>query len=71
MDESAYVAQSYYADLLLEGRRDDPAWLDYAGYDLPPLAKYLVGIALRAGGPSPPGPVGGARPGMPTRAAGS
>jgi hypothetical protein len=50
VDESAYVAQSYFADLFLEGRRDDPAWLTYAGFDLPPGAKYVVGIALRAGG---------------------
>jgi 4-amino-4-deoxy-L-arabinose transferase-like glycosyltransferase len=55
-DESAYVAQSFYADLLLDGRRDDPAWLDYAGIDLPPGAKYLVGLALRAGGFSRHGP---------------
>ena len=50
MDESAYIAQSFYADLLLDGRRDDPAWLDYGAYDLPPLPKYLIGIALRSGG---------------------
>ncbi len=49
-DESAYVAQSYFADLFFEGRRDDPAWLAYAAIDLPPGAKYLVGLALRAGG---------------------
>jgi hypothetical protein len=54
-DESAYVAQSFYADLFLEGRHDDPAWLDYAAVDLPPLTKYLVGIALRAGGYARPG----------------
>ncbi len=50
VDESAYVAQSYFADLFLDGRRDDPEWLSYAAFDLPPGAKYLVGIALRAGG---------------------
>jgi 4-amino-4-deoxy-L-arabinose transferase-like glycosyltransferase len=55
VDESAYVAQSFYADLFLEGRRDDPAWLDYAAVDLPPLAKYLVGVALRVGGYPRPG----------------
>ncbi len=55
VDESAYVAQSYYADLLLQGRRDDPAWLEYPAYDLPPLAKYLVGFALRLGGFARPG----------------
>lgn len=56
VDESAYVSQSYFADLFLEGRRDDPAWLDYPAVDLPPLAKYLVGFALRAGGFRRPGP---------------
>ncbi len=50
MDESAYVAQSFYADLLLSGNFNDPAWLEYAGYDLPPLPKYLIGIALKIGG---------------------
>jgi Dolichyl-phosphate-mannose-protein mannosyltransferase len=55
VDESAYVAQSFYADLFLEGRHDDPAWLDYAAVDLPPLTKYLVGFALRAGGYARPG----------------
>jgi 4-amino-4-deoxy-L-arabinose transferase-like glycosyltransferase len=56
VDESAFYAQSFYADLLLEGRRDDPAWLDYGGYDLPPLPKYLIGFALRVGGYRRPGP---------------
>jgi hypothetical protein len=55
VDESAYVAQSFYADLFLEGRHDDPAWLEYAAFDLPPLTKYLVGFALRAGGYPRPG----------------
>jgi 4-amino-4-deoxy-L-arabinose transferase-like glycosyltransferase len=56
VDESAFYAQSFYADLLLEGRRDDPAWLDYGGYDLPPLPKYLIGLSLRIGGYRRPGP---------------
>ena len=60
IDESAYVSQSFYTDLLIEGRRDDPAWLDYAGYDLPPGAKYLVGLALRVGGYSRFGPAAAA-----------
>ncbi len=50
VDESAYLSQAFYADLFFDGRRDDPAWLEYAGYDLPPLPKYLIGLALRAGG---------------------
>jgi 4-amino-4-deoxy-L-arabinose transferase-like glycosyltransferase len=57
MDESAYIAQSFYADLLLDGRKDDPAWLSYAGFDIPPLPKYLVGISLRLGGYSRPSPL--------------
>ncbi len=46
-DETAYVAQSYYFDLLMNGRRDDWAWLEYHAYDLPPLPKYVFGAALR------------------------
>ena len=38
------------------GQWDDPAWLTYAGYDLPPLPKYLVGFALRIEGYRRPGP---------------
>jgi 4-amino-4-deoxy-L-arabinose transferase-like glycosyltransferase len=56
VDESAFYSQSFYADLLLEGRRDDPAWLDYGAYDLPPLPKYLIGLSLRIGGYRRPGP---------------
>ena len=44
MDESAYISQSFYADLLREGRWNHPAWLDYAACDLPPLPKYLIGL---------------------------
>ena len=55
VDESAYISQAFYADLLIDGRRDDPAWLDYAGYDLPPLPKYLIGVALRLEGHRRPG----------------
>lgn len=50
VDESAYVAQSYFADLLIEGKRDDRRWLEYPAIDLPPLPKYLIGLALRARG---------------------
>jgi len=56
-DESAYYSQSYFAAILAEGRRDDPAWLDYPAYDLPPLPKYLIGAALTAGGYRLPTPV--------------
>jgi 4-amino-4-deoxy-L-arabinose transferase-like glycosyltransferase len=55
-DESAYISQSFYADLLLDGERNDPAWLSYAGYDLPPLPKYIIGFALKAQGYRRPGP---------------
>jgi 4-amino-4-deoxy-L-arabinose transferase-like glycosyltransferase len=47
-DESAYVSQAYFLDLLFQ--RDDPRWLEYPAYDLPPLPKYLIGISLRLGG---------------------
>lgn len=49
-DETAYVAQSYYLDLLMSGRRDDWAWVEYHAYDLPPLPKYAFGAALHAAG---------------------
>jgi 4-amino-4-deoxy-L-arabinose transferase-like glycosyltransferase len=55
VDESAYLSQSFYADLWLTGKWDDPAWLSYAGYDLPPLPKYVIGIALRLSGHRRPG----------------
>lgn len=45
-DESAFLAQSYYADL----SRDDPRWLEYMALDLPPLPKYLIGLSLRSCG---------------------
>ena len=56
MDESAYYSQSYYAEIFLNGRRDDPAWLEFPAYDLPPLPKYLIGAALAFGGFKTPGP---------------
>ena len=49
-DESAYLSQSFYGDLFIRGDRDSPAWLEYAGYDLPPLPKYLINLGLRAEG---------------------
>jgi 4-amino-4-deoxy-L-arabinose transferase-like glycosyltransferase len=45
-DEYAYIAQSYFADLFFTGRFDDPAWLEFPAYDLPPLPKYLIGAAF-------------------------
>jgi 4-amino-4-deoxy-L-arabinose transferase-like glycosyltransferase len=56
VDESAYLSQSFYADLWLTGDWDNPAWLDYAGYDLPPLPKYAIGLALQVQGYRRPGP---------------
>ncbi len=56
VDESAYISQSFYTDLLIHGRADDPTWLEYPGYDLPPLPKYLIGLALRLEGFPRPGP---------------
>ncbi len=50
MDESAMDSQSYFADLLVEGRRDDPAWLEYPGFDSSPLPKYLIGLVRRTCG---------------------
>jgi 4-amino-4-deoxy-L-arabinose transferase-like glycosyltransferase len=56
IDESSYVAQAFYGDLVLEGRWNDPAWLDLPAIDQPPLAKYLVGLALRVAGYRRPSP---------------
>jgi 4-amino-4-deoxy-L-arabinose transferase-like glycosyltransferase len=53
MDESAYVSQSYFFDLL--ARPDDPLWLEYPAFDLPPLPKYAIGLALRVAGQRLPG----------------
>jgi 4-amino-4-deoxy-L-arabinose transferase-like glycosyltransferase len=49
-DESAYYTQAYFADLLLRGDLHSPAWLEYPAYDLPPLPKYAIGLALKLGG---------------------
>jgi 4-amino-4-deoxy-L-arabinose transferase-like glycosyltransferase len=56
VDESAYLSQSYFADLLLSGDCNSPAWLTYPAVDLPPLPKCLIGVALRAGSYPRPGP---------------
>ena len=56
VDESAYLSQTYYADLWLSGQVNHPAWLDRPAYDLPPLPKYLFGVALRVVGQRRPGP---------------
>ncbi len=53
VDEWAYVSQAYFATLL--NRPDDPRWLEYPAYDLPPLPKYLIASALWAGGKPIPG----------------
>jgi hypothetical protein len=55
VDESAMYSQSYFADLLISGDRDNPAWLEYPGFDSSPLPKYLIGLTLRARGYPRPG----------------
>ncbi len=50
VDEAAFISQSYFWDLLISGRVNDPLWLEYPAYDLPPLPKYLVGAALQTRG---------------------
>ncbi len=54
-DEAAFIAQSYFLDLFLQGKHDDWAWVEYHAYDLPPLPKYLIGAALNVSGDRPPG----------------
>jgi len=56
VDEYAYISQSYFADLLIKGRTHDRAWLDFPAYDLVPLPKYGIGLALAAAGRPRPGP---------------
>jgi 4-amino-4-deoxy-L-arabinose transferase-like glycosyltransferase len=56
-DESAFISQSYFADLWLSGDVDNPEWLTWQAVDLTPLPKYLIGIALRIGGYRRPGPL--------------
>ncbi|MBX6313050.1 MAG: phospholipid carrier-dependent glycosyltransferase [Isosphaeraceae bacterium] len=55
VDESAFIAQAYFADLFARGRTDDRAWLEYPAFDLPPLPKYLIGGALTVAGYPLPG----------------
>jgi|GEM_PF-1580431 len=50
IDESAYISQSYYFDLLVSGDFDHQEWLEFAALDVPPLVKYLIGLSLRLGG---------------------
>jgi 4-amino-4-deoxy-L-arabinose transferase-like glycosyltransferase len=55
-DESAYFSQTYFADLWLRDDVHHPAWLEYPAYDLPPLPKYAIGLALKISGYPRPGP---------------
>jgi 4-amino-4-deoxy-L-arabinose transferase-like glycosyltransferase len=48
VDEYAYITQSFYADLFRDGQLNHRLWLDYFAYDLQPLPKYLIGMALRS-----------------------
>jgi 4-amino-4-deoxy-L-arabinose transferase-like glycosyltransferase len=57
VDEYAYITQSYYSDLFFDGRRDDPAWLDFFAFDVQPLPKYFIGPGFHAAGFRMPGPM--------------
>jgi 4-amino-4-deoxy-L-arabinose transferase-like glycosyltransferase len=48
VDEYAYITQSFYSDLFLDGKVNDPQWLGTFVYDLQPLPKYFIGAELRA-----------------------
>ncbi len=61
VDEYAYITQSYYSDLFFQGRWNDPAWLDHFAFDLPPLPKYFIGLALHVARYQSPGPYQAAR----------
>lgn len=56
VDEYAYISQSYYADLLIGGKTNDRAWLEFPAHDLVPLPKYGIGLALATAGRPRPGP---------------
>ncbi len=47
-DEYAYITQSFYADLFVSGKFHNSLWLEVFAYDLQPLPKYLIGLALRS-----------------------
>src|SRR5262245_49741273 len=56
VDEGAYLSQAFYTDLWFRGAWNDPAWLNQPAYDLPPLPKYWIGLALWIGGYQEPRP---------------
>jgi len=49
-DETAYVTQTYFLDLVMPPHRNDWAWVEYHAYDLPPLPKYIFGVAEKLAG---------------------
>jgi hypothetical protein len=53
VDESAYISQAYFLDLLAQPHHR--YWLEYPSFDLPPLPKYLIAASLRLGGQRIPG----------------
>lgn len=48
VDEWAYIAHSYFLEELAHPRSS--RWLNYPAYDLPPLPKYAIGLALLGDG---------------------
>jgi 4-amino-4-deoxy-L-arabinose transferase-like glycosyltransferase len=60
-DEYAYINQSFYTDLFLDGRTSDALWLDRLAYDLQPVPKYLIGLALEAANLKMPTPADGSK----------
>jgi 4-amino-4-deoxy-L-arabinose transferase-like glycosyltransferase len=56
VDEYAYITQSYQPDILLTGRSNDRAWLEFITYDLVPLPKYLINFSFRLAGIPRPTP---------------
>jgi 4-amino-4-deoxy-L-arabinose transferase-like glycosyltransferase len=56
VDEYAYLTQSYQGDRFFSGNPNDPAWLEGLSFDLVPLPKYLIALALRAAGYPRPSP---------------
>ncbi len=60
VDEYAYISQSFYTDLVLDGRFHDPLWLEMSAYDLQPVPKYMIGVALQSAGLAVPAPASAA-----------
>src|SRR5687768_1535066 len=51
-DEIYWTGSAYYLDLILRGETRHPDWQLLPARENPPIGKYLIGAALKAGGTS-------------------